>query len=468
MIRIFTLTKYSINASYKSCLSILLRDKDSISSSTHKEATKSLMKLIENPSKYSKGKIELDILSKPLSNLKTIHSSSSYSLIKSILVLIANNFLYESLTKDVFNQIFNLFDYYILATLMMRMMNKSYLLQIFESINIEETKKKNTLPASSKFANFLLAYNLLRRHLHVIRVNLGQLFDMEIDPISNNYNDDTKAFFLPKLNSQILMIENNFYSLLIESIVLVESIISIYKFIKRLDRFITDEGELKAFNDKMKHYKSTIDQLRSFLYKPICGSIFNIDAIIAKMLNQKWDVKENETLDFSNASSYIDQLLDELFEKYDKLSLLSGGSITSQAQVRFFDILISYVIERLIDSVAQIKKCNSTGRSILLKDIKMFKARIEENILQINNKKINYDKHFNKLIFYINSWYYSEEELIAFIKEMRLDFQYALIILFSGNNFEALNKKERKEAVERLENVYYDIIENINKELINK
>lgn len=426
------------------------------------------MKLIENPSKFSKGKIELDILSKPISNLKTIHSLSSYSLIKSILDLIISNILYESLSKEIFDQIFNLFDYYILATLMMRMINKSYLLQIFQTVNIEETKKKNTLPSSSQFANFLLSYSLLRKHFNVIKVNLGELFNTDIDPFNNNDNDESKPFFLPKLNKQILMNENNFYSLLIESIVLVESIISIYKFIKRLDKFIPDGDELSAFKAKMKYYKMTIDQLRSFLYKPICSSIFNIDAIIAKMLNQTWEIKENEVPDFSNASLYIDQLLEELFEKYDKLNLLSGGSITSQAQVRFFDILIAFVIERLIDSVSQIKKCNSTGRSLLLKDIKMLKARIEENILQINNKKISYDKYFNKLIFYINSWYYTEEELISFIKEMKLEFQYALIILFSGNNFDALSKKERKEAIERLETVYYNIIENINNELNNR
>ena len=234
----------------------------------------------------------------------------------------------------------------------------------------------------------------LRKFFNETKRNLAQLYNLpKIDIFSSNTDEtDSKQIYFPKLNSQVLINEANVYCLLVESIVLVESILSILKYIRTISN-----TQKKQFEDKFLLYKKAIGELRSFLYKPLCGNIFRLEPIIIKMLNQQWEISSDDVVDFSEASPFIYSLIDEIFDKYDKLNLLSGGSLTDKANIRFFDVLLKYVIERFLDSIARIKKSNSTGRSVLLKDIKFFKQKLEE-YFKDNKKKIHLEDNFNRLI----------------------------------------------------------------------
>ena len=169
--------------------------------------------------------------------------------------------------------------------------------------------------------------------------------------------------------------------------------------------------------------------------------------------------------DFSVTSSFILELIDEIIEKKEKLILLSGGSLTDKAINRFLEIFIFFIIEKLQMTISGIQKSNSTGRSLLLNDIKLFKSKIEE---QLPSHKHSLEFKMSSLILYLNAWYHKEDELIAYIKESKLDYKYALTIIGFGDYFSTLNDSSKRDYIAKVNEIYYNIIIEINDKLIHE
>jgi hypothetical protein len=86
-------------------------------------------------------------------------------------------------------------------------------------------------------------------------------------------------------------------------------------------------------------------------------NIFKIDPIFNKITNYRWDPKETEVENqFTEANQFIDNIFQEICEKYDKLYVLSAGSLTEKAQRRFLDIILVYINEKLLETFSKIKK----------------------------------------------------------------------------------------------------------------
>ena len=182
---------------------------------------------------------KLEILSKNLKIKNLILSSSTVTLNKSILDLIIFLVFFENLIFEIFLQIFNVFDYYIIACLNM-FMDKKYLGSLIEQINIEEMRKKGKIEQIFENICFQKRFSHIKRFITKSVKNLEVLFESEIDMLKNNYDSDNyeaSEFNLPKLNSQVIINDNNIYTCMIEAIIMFESIYSIYKIIKRIKHF---------------------------------------------------------------------------------------------------------------------------------------------------------------------------------------------------------------------------------------
>jgi len=304
----------------------------------------------------------IEILSKKINNKNFIISTSSTTLIKSIMDLITYLLFFESLTYEIFLQIFNLFDYFIIATLFM-FTDRKIISCLFEDINVEESRKKGKLEYSIEMVLFQKRYSNLRRFINNSKQNLENLFEKNLDFIKNSYDIQTyenTEFYLPQLNSEINLHDSNIYAGMIENIVLFESIHSLYKILKRLKHYsknISLEVKVKEIHKKFDLYQSTIYEMKMFFYKPICNNIFKIDSILNKINNFKWDLKDQESdSQFNEASTFIDNIFQEICEKYDKLFLLSAGSLTPKSQKRFLEVMLVYFAEKLLDSFSKIKK----------------------------------------------------------------------------------------------------------------
>ena len=191
-----------------------------------------------------------------------------------------------------------------------------------------------------------------------------------------------------------------------------------------------------------------------------------MEPILQKMNNQKWFLTEDDNLDFSEASPFINSLIDEMYEKYDKLNSLSGGSLTTQSQLRFFDIVIKFIVENLQISICLIKNINSTGRSLFLKDIKILKMKLDEKFKEYK-KKIKIEDNFSELSLFLNSWYSNEDDLIQYIKETKLDYKYMSCILWKGEYFEKLGNREKDIFKKKVDDIYFDLLLEINDDLLN-
>jgi hypothetical protein len=329
--------------------------------------------------------VKFDMLSEPLDNKTIILSSSTITLIKYLVDLIVDLAFYDNLTYEIFQQIFNIFDYYILAALKM-FGDKKLLTQLFEEINIEEIKKKNKFENAIDLMLLQKKCANLKKYLVNTKKSLEILFEVEIDLIKTNYdyadNYESNEFYLPKFNSQIIINDNNIYSCMIENIILFESMISVSQVMKRILHFakkIELDFQSKLIVEHIRKYDQVLEEIKFFFYKPICHNIFKIDPIMNKIISFKWDPKDSDNdFEFSEANIFIDNLFVEVCEKYEKLDLLSAGSLTEDSKLRFLDVILIHINEKLIDSFSKIKKCNSCGRSIMLKDIKFLKSKLEQ------------------------------------------------------------------------------------------
>jgi hypothetical protein len=273
-----------------------------------------------------------------------------------------NLLFFESISYDIFLQIFILFDYFIVATLFM-FADKKIISCLFEEIQTEEYKKKGKLDYAIELILFQKRYFNLRKFLNNVRQNFENFYEKNIDFIKNSYDLEIyeyNEFHLPKLNSEINLQDSNIYSGMIENIVLFESIYSIYKLLKRIRHFsknIQFELHLNEIDKKYNEYKLLLNELKMFYYKPICNNIFKVDSIMSKVINFKWDINENESeSQFLSASPFIDNIFQEIWEKYDKLFLLSAGSLTEKSQKRFLEIILYFFAEKLMDNFSKIKK----------------------------------------------------------------------------------------------------------------
>jgi hypothetical protein len=181
---------------------------------------------------------KIDILSKKLNNRNMIISSSTLTLNRTLLDLMTYLLFFDNLAFEVFLQIFNVYDYYIIACLNM-FMDKKYIAQLRDDINVEEVRKKGKLEQSYDIILFQKNYSNIRKFLTRTVRNLEVLFGVNIDFFKNDYDYENYEveFHLPKLNTQVVINDNNIYTCMVEGIIMFESIYSIYKIIKRLKHF---------------------------------------------------------------------------------------------------------------------------------------------------------------------------------------------------------------------------------------
>ena len=198
----------------------------------------------------------------------------------------------------------------------------------------------------------------------------------------NELLEQNKVIF-PKINPSLPLDTTNKYCLLIESIVLVESVYSVYFYIKKYKKVLyNNDIDIFSANDKNKEkkiseeydnililYKKSLKQLASYLIRPLCFNILIIQPILKKITLKKWDIKEKPRKKDNN-SNYINFIIVEIIEKLDKLELLSGFSLTEKSVLRFFEILFDVIINYLIDTISKIKNWSEAGRNEIYEDMR--------------------------------------------------------------------------------------------------
>ena len=409
---------------------------------------------------------------------KNILSGSTITTIRFIREFLENIFLYPSLKDYIFKKALIIFEYYFVGSLNILMFNKQYFEQIFKMIDLNIMKRPNGLIQLSEVAIFLETFIDLKKFLVNALKNFSDVYDgvrVNLFEDSNKLNNANVNEFLeqnkvifPKLNPSMPLDTSNKYCLLIETIVLVESVYSVYKYIKKLKKVIYKNNiseniisnELDA---NLTLYKKALNQLTYYLYKPVCLNILIIQPILKKISNKNWDINTRPKLEEIN-ENYINLLIDEIIEKKDKLDLLSGCSITNKSFLRFLYVLIDFVITLILNKISKIDTWSDDGRNLFYDEMVIFKNILTEKLKE-KSLNANIDIYFEKLFKFIKAWFFNEEAIMNYNEENKIEFKYVKSLIENGKEFKNKNIEDKKLLLSKIEEIYYGMIIKLNEKL---
>ena len=419
---------------------------------------------------------------------KNIVSASTITTIRFIREFLENIFLYPSLKDYIFKKVLIIFEYYFIGSLNILMFNKQYFEQIFKVVDIKNMKSPNGLVTTSEFALFLENFIELKNFLVNALKHLSDLYDgirinlfEDSNKLSNtNINEllEQNRVIFPRLNPRMPLDTNNKYCLLIETIVLVESVFSVYKSIKKFKKIIyknnlvnNNNGDATGeniisneFDSTLSLYKKALNQLSSYLYKPVCYNILIIQPILKKITIKNWTIETRPKLEEIN-ENYIFLLTDEIIEKKDKLDLLSGFSLTPKSFLRFFYVLIDVVINCLLNKISKIDNWSESGRSLFYDEMEIFKKLLLEKLKE-KNLEANIDIYFDKLLKYIKAWSFNEEKVMNYIDGNKIEYKFIKSLVEYGKEFKDKDSEDKKRFLTKIEEMYYGKISHLNETLL--
>ena len=278
--------------------------------------------------------------------------------------------------------------------------------------------------------------------------------DNSVNTLKEKENDSKKILITQiqqKINSTHLK----------QIIILISCMSTIYKIMKRLENF-TKKIELDFQRDQiielLTKLKILIEQIKYFYYMKISVDFIEFSKISPDIENFNWapgpEEGSNQLFEASpwveKLNTLIEIIINEVNKKFN--DIFDKKKIGS-----FFSILLKYVIGNIQNAFAKIKKCDQTGRSIMLKDLKFLKQAIE-NILKKNgyNKIIDVNQLFDIIFQYVNAWYYDGDELLKFIVDNNIQYKYFEGILNTSPVINALSYSKKNELVTSAQQKYFE------------
>lgn len=389
----------------------------------------------------------MSILSSPLNPSKLILSTSSINLVKAIASLIEELLFYDNIAFEIFYEIFNLVDYFFFSTLNMFIQNKSIMKSLIDKITPEDSQQQKV---PHNYIDIQIcnqsAYPNLKRFLISTKHKLEKLFDIQegIDIenhcacFENSY--DIKRFSLPQLNSVLLTSSNYDDNKVYNAIIAMESIHSIYKILKRLKHFTSKidlEFQSDFIRNSVEKYKAIITEMNGFLYSTLSNQTINIDSVLLQISHSNYDISEAEVNDklFETSSPFIEELNAILRDKGSKMKLLS--KIRIKKQKLFYNEVLKFILSNMLNAFAKIQHCNISGRSLMLKDLKMLKLEIEKIMNTEWGLDINCCAAFQTIFTYINAWYYPKDAIFDYISNNVSDYIYIYIFYLLYSQLES-------------------------------
>ena len=249
--------------------------------------------------------------------------------------------------------------------------------------------------------------------------------------------------------------ENNFKYITI----FILYISTFYKILKRLVDF-TSKIELdfqkNQIIEKISKYKKLIEQISYFFYMKISFNLISFEKISPLILDSDWSPSPEAgagqlfepSFWVTKIINIFEIILEVFIQQYDKI-------FEEKITVKYFNILIKFIVSNIQDNFSKIKNCNDTGRSIMLKDIKFLKQGIENSLKKKNfDKKIKTNELFDTIIQFINAWYYNDEELIKFIFSNNLQYKYFQSFIYSSPLISNLSQEKKNQFVNNIKQKY--------------
>ena len=445
------------------------------------------------------------ILDKPLKYDFLYINNSSMCILRGIEEQISNLIIFEFLIYEIFSYLFNSVDIYIFICFKMFLNDNKYLSNLLKNINIKDIQKnldnidhwsdvisyqekypelkKFIISSEKKFYEYY-GYNKKfqneeEKHNYIDTL-IPKLKDILMIDVNFNKNEKnvnkkngTKNDNQTKSEENILKNnQNNIDPDLLKEIeqkisesnfkyitIFISCINTFYKVLKRLINF-TSKIELdfqkNQITEKIYNYKKLIKQITYFFYMKISLNLTNFEKISPLIIDSDFSPSPEEgATQLFEQSFWVTKLIN-LFEAILKVITDGFNEIFEEKKlIIYFNILIKFIASNIQDNFSQVKNCNDTGRSIMLKDIKFLKQGIESGLKKYNlDKKINTNELFDIIIQYVNSWYYDTDEMTKFIVDNNIQFKYFQSLFLSAPLINDLEQEKKYEFFKKITQKY--------------
>ena len=408
--------------------------------------------LINLPNLKESKDIKLSInklLNKKINERNIIFTSSSFNLLFFIFEFVSYGLIIPNIRKKIFSDIFNLYDYYIYASI--HMFN-------YDKINIEKLKRKNIINDNTNKKNNDISYDELitlskdidyfQNYMNLIPF----LWHCKKEVLIKIFGDEKILFtIMPSLSPMILKNSNsnneeknniNIGNYL-EKIICFESFWTLFKIIKR----IVPIGRFnEIYSTKINKYKLILNEVKLFLYFPLISykSFIKNKNYINNFINNNWEINSNN-INKNKSNVYIQIILDNLNDINDKLNMFL--SISLKAKNRFIYVALFIMINNIKKNVDKIKIINQFGINSIIEDFKFLQNKINK-ILNYkengNEKNIKLDifyNIFNNLYNFFNSIMANKNNFINIVGKNKIPL-YLVNGLLNLNNVISLEDKK--------------------------
>jgi hypothetical protein len=316
--------------------------------------------------------------------------------------------------------------------------------------NSDKNNNKSTDKENNKIKEKSIL-NVLRSAVDDIGDGISKAKDTAKNFLKNNQN--VISPLIQEMNQKIS--ESNFKQITI----FISCISSFYKVLKRLINF-TSKIELdfqkNQITEKIFSYKKLVEQITYFFYMKISLNLLNFEKISQLIINSDFSPSPEEGASQLFEPSFWVSNIINIFQIIIEV-IIKGFNIIFEEKklVKYFNILIKYIVSNIQDNFSKIKNCNDTGRSIMLKDIKFLKQGIENSLKKYNyNKKIKTNELFDVIVQFINAWYYNTDELTKFIFDNNIQYKYFNSFLNTSPVINELSTEARNDFVKKVNQKY--------------
>ena len=331
------------------------------------------------------------LLNKKLNERNLVFSSSSFNLLYYIFEFISYGLIIPNIRNQIITNIFNIYDYYIYASLLMFDYDKRNIKKLqqktLEKKNGGDTTKKNNEITYNELITISKEMNYFQNYMNLI----PYLNHCKNEVLIKIIGDEKILFtILPSLSPFISKNNNNNTDKnninngnFIEKIICYECYWSLFKIIKRI---INIGKNNDAYSIQINKYKLILNEIRYFIYYPICENLIKNNSYIKNFINNNWTI--NAKINNKNQINiYLKIMLDNIKETNDKLNMFL--SICIKAKIRFIYILLNLMINNIKENFGKIKNISQQGLNIMIQDFKNLQNKIYEFINNNNNGNEN-------------------------------------------------------------------------------
>lgn len=200
---------------------------------------------------------------------------------------------------------------------------------------------------------------------------------------------------------------------------------------------------------------SSVPLMCKQVYRGISRSLLlsALEPVMSTIKNRSWTFKEMAT----HHSAYVDQLL-QLVQQLNA-SLCGLAKLPRRVHAAVLEEAVQHISEQLVDAFSTIKKCNDDGRALMLRDVKVLQAALD-NLVRREQLPRTAKLSLSHADTYVEALSLPVEQIVGWAAKLSREgnLSYSIkhlsaMVMSVGRSASVLKKKEQQEIVGELQHL---------------